>query len=768
MVQDQATHASKDDGKSGSGSPPLARIRTTWRSLIRLRSGIGPRLLASVLLFSSAITLLLTLLQLYLDYRRDVGTIENRMSAIERSYLPSLGEGLWNLDAQQLELQVDGILHLPAIRFVEVREATDRPDPMVVSAGSHQASAAVHREFTLFHRVHGADQRLGVLSIEATLDDVYRELRDRAIIILVSQGAKTFVVSFFILFIVHRLITRHLSAIARFLSGYDLRRSPPPLRLERPPPKRADELDQLVGAFNGMCASLQTAYGELRDSEQRFRDYTETASDWLWATDREHRFTFFSEQSGVFGYDWGKPIGKRRWDVAADFAWEPEKWREHIAALERCEPFRDFVYKVQRIDGSLGFVSASGKPVFDAEGRFSGYRGVASDLTDRRRAEQALQRSESYLAEAQRLSHTGSWGWNVATREITHWSQEIYQLYGFDPEAGIPPFEAHLQRIHPEDRARLAEAFERAIGDGAELELVFRIVLPDGATKYIRKIGHPVYAAVGEIVEFVGTDMDITERKRAEAEVREGERRYRAVEMELAHANRVATMGQLSASIAHEVNQPIAAAITNAHSALRWLGARPPDLEEVRQALGRIVRDGNRAGDVIGRIRDLIRKAPPRKDGLEINEAILEVIALTRGEVVKNGVSVQTQLAEGLPLIQGDRVQLQQVILNLIVNAVEAMSGVGEGSRELLISTGKAKSDGVLVAVRDSGPGLAPASLERLFGAFYTTKPGGLGMGLSICRSIIEAHGGRLWATANVPQGAVFQFTVPAHPDSAG
>jgi PAS domain S-box-containing protein len=768
MVQDQATHASKDDGKSGSGSPPLARIRTTWRSLIRLRSGIGPRLLASVLLFSSAITLLLTLLQLYLDYRRDVGTIENRMSAIERSYLPSLGEGLWNLDAQQLELQVDGILHLPAIRFVGVREATDRPDPMVVSAGSHQASAAVHREFTLFHRVHGAEQRLGVLSIEATLDDVYRELRDRAIIILVSQGAKTFVVSFFILFIVHRLITRHLSAIARFLSGYDLRRSPPPLRLERPPPERADELDQLVGAFNGMCASLQTAYGELRDSEQRFRDYTETASDWLWATDREHRFTFFSEQSGVFGYDWGKPIGKRRWDVAADFAWEPEKWREHIAALERCEPFRDFVYKVQRIDGSLGFVSASGKPVFDAEGRFSGYRGVASDLTDRRRAEQALQRSESYLAEAQRLSHTGSWGWNVATREITHWSQEIYRLYGFDPEAGIPPFEAHLQRIHPEDRARLAEAFERAIGDGAELELVFRIVLPDGATKYIRKIGHPVYAAVGEIVEFVGTDMDITERKRAEAEVREGERRYRAVEMELAHANRVATMGQLSASIAHEVNQPIAAAITNAHSALRWLGARPPDLEEVRQALGRIVRDGNRAGDVIGRIRDLIRKAPPRKDGLEINEAILEVIALTRGEVVKNGVSVQTQLAEGLPLIQGDRVQLQQVILNLIVNAVEAMSGVGEGSRELLISTGKAESDGVLVAVRDSGPGLAPASLERLFGAFYTTKPGGLGMGLSICRSIIEAHGGRLWATANVPQGAVFQFTVPAHPDSAG
>jgi PAS domain S-box-containing protein len=761
MVQDQATRASEDDGKPEAGSPPLAWIRTTWRSLNRLRSGIGLRLLASVLLFSSAITLLLTLLQLYLDYRRDVGTIERRMSEIEGSYLPSLGEGLWNLDARQLKLQVDGILHLPAIRFVEVREATDRADPMVVTAGSHQGNAAVHREFPIFHTFRGAEQRLGVLSIEATLDEVYRQLLDTAIVILVSQGAKTFVVSFFILFIVHRLITRHLAATAKFLSGYDLRRSPPPLRLERRPPQQADELDQLVGAFNSVYASLQSAYGELRDSEQRFRDYAETASDWLWAADRENRFTFFSEQSGAFGYDWGKPIGKHRWDVAADFALEPGKWREHIAAVKRCEPFRDFVYKVQRTDGSLGFVSVSGKPVFDSEGRFSGYRGVASDLTNRIRAEQALQRSEAYLAEAQRLSHAGSWGWNVATREITHWSHEIYRLYGFDPEAGIPPFEAHLQRVHPEDRAGLAEALERGIRDGAEFELVFRVVLPDGATKYIHKIGHPVYDSACDIVELVGTDMDITERKRAEAEVRESERRYREVEMELAHANRVATMGQLSASIAHEVNQPIAAAVTNAYAALRWLDLRPPDLEEVRQALGRIVNNGNRAGDVIGRIRDLINKTPPRKDGLEINEAIVEVIALTRGEVVKNGVSVQTQLADGLPIIHGDRVQLQQVILNLILNAVEAMSGVGEGSRELLISTGKAESDGVLVAVQDSGPGLTPASFERLFEAFYTTKPGGLGMGLSICRSIIEAHRGRLWATANVPQGAILQFTVP-------
>jgi C4-dicarboxylate-specific signal transduction histidine kinase len=261
--------------------------------------------------------------------------------------------------------------------------------------------------------------------------------------------------------------------------------------------------------------------------------------------------------------------------------------------------------------------------------------------------------------------------------------------------------------------------------------------------------------------------LDLTERKRAEAEARESERRYREVHMELAHANRVATMGQLSASIAHEVKQPIGAVSADARAALRWLDRRPPELEEVRQSLAGIVRANRRAADVIDRISELIKKAPPRKDRLEINGAISEVIELTRGEAVKNGVSVQTDLAQGLPLIEGDRVQLQQVILNLIMNAVEAMNGVGEGTRELLISTRKAEPNGVLVGVRDTGPGLPPTILERVFDPFYTTKSGGLGMGLSICRSIIVAHGGRLWAGANVPRGAAFEFTLSAHPEIA-
>jgi C4-dicarboxylate-specific signal transduction histidine kinase len=234
----------------------------------------------------------------------------------------------------------------------------------------------------------------------------------------------------------------------------------------------------------------------------------------------------------------------------------------------------------------------------------------------------------------------------------------------------------------------------------------------------------------------------------------------------LAHANRVSMMGHLAASIAHEVNQPIAAVVTNAHAAVRLLGAQPPDPDEVRQALGDIIKDGNRANDVIGRIRALVQKVPPRHDPLDINRAIVEATTLIRSELLSHRVALQIQLAQDLPEVQGDRIQLQQVLLNLIINAVEAMSAVNEGPRELLISSASNAGDSVLVAVRDSGPGLPPESFDRLFQAFHTTKADGMGMGLSICRSIVEAHGGRVWATANAPRGAIFQFTLPARRES--
>jgi C4-dicarboxylate-specific signal transduction histidine kinase len=264
----------------------------------------------------------------------------------------------------------------------------------------------------------------------------------------------------------------------------------------------------------------------------------------------------------------------------------------------------------------------------------------------------------------------------------------------------------------------------------------------------------------GQPVNVGNVCRDITDRKRAEAEARENDRRYRAMQMELAHANRVATMGQLTASIAHEVNQPIAATVTNAEAALRWLRAGSSHLEEVRQVLGSIIEDGTRAGGVIHRIRALMKKAPPRKDRLDINEVILEIIEITRGEAMKNGIAVSTELADQLPVVEADRVQLQQAVLNLIVNALDAMAAA-DAPRELRISTATVEAGGLRVAVQDSGPGLKAAMLERVFESFYTTKPTGLGMGLSICRSIIEAHGGRLWASANQRRGSTFQFTLP-------
>ncbi len=291
--------------------------------------------------------------------------------------------------------------------------------------------------------------------------------------------------------------------------------------------------------------------------------------------------------------------------------------------------------------------------------------------------------------------------------------------------------------------------------------------------EYFRKDGSRVPVLMGGAMfeqsrnQGVSFVLDLTERKRAEAEARDSERRYRETLMELAHANRVTAMGQLTASIAHEVNQPIAATVTNAQAALRWLGAQPPHLGEVRDSLGRIVEDGKRAGNVIGGIRALINKVPPRKDRFDLNEAVLEMVALTRSEVLKHGILLQTELAPGLPGVDADRTQLQQVILNLILNAIEAMGGIDEGTRELRINTEREAAGGVLVTVRDSGPGLDPADLERVFKAFYTTKPKGMGMGLAICRSMVEAHGGRMWASANEPGGAVFQFTLPLERDES-
>jgi PAS domain S-box-containing protein len=320
--------------------------------------------------------------------------------------------------------------------------------------------------------------------------------------------------------------------------------------------------------------------------------------------------------------------------------------------------------------------------------------------------------------------------------------------------------------VHPADYPETAKAFYHAIQTGTPYQDVIRLRRADGEFRWYHAHGEPLRDRQGRIIQWYGLSVDIDEAKKAEDRLRCSESRLAEAQLELAHANRVATMGQLAASITHEVNQPITAAVTYALAARRFLSAEPPNFHEADDALSLIVREGNRAGEVVGRIRALIKKAPPRKDAVAINDAILEVIALTRAEAANNSVSVRTQLAEGLPHIRGDRVQLQQVLLNLIINAIEAVRDIGEKEREVLISS-RNEPEGVSVEVRDSGPGFVPAAPDRVFEAFYTTKPDGLGLGLSICRSIIEAHNGRLWASANVPRGAVFGFIAPAHQAAA-
>jgi PAS domain S-box-containing protein len=409
-------------------------------------------------------------------------------------------------------------------------------------------------------------------------------------------------------------------------------------------------------------------------------------------------------------------------------------------------------------DGTVKHVDADILPVFSATGELAEIIATAVDVTERRRAEEALRRGEAWLAQAQRLSHTGTWVMNGTTRRFLYWSDESYRIWGFDPLQGLPSREEMWGRIHPGDRERLWEEVQEALREQRDFFEEFRILLPDGRVKYLEANTHHEFSPLGALLEVVCTNVDVTERKRAQDE----RERLRQLEADLAHMNRVSTMGELAASLCHEILHPIATARNNARAGMRFLEMNPPNLDEAREALGCVVRDADRAKDIVGRIRNQIKKAPPRKERFDLNEAINEVIVLVRSAIAKNRIAVSTHLMDGLVPIRGDRVQLQQVLVNLILNAVEAMSSVEDGVRELLIRTEQSETSVVLFAVHDSGPGIDPANLERVFEPFYTTKASGIGMGLSICRTIINGHGGRLWMSANKPRGAVFQFTLPA------
>ncbi len=379
---------------------------------------------------------------------------------------------------------------------------------------------------------------------------------------------------------------------------------------------------------------------------------------------------------------------------------------------------------------------------------------AANDLRAIAERKEELRRSEAFLAEAQRLSLTGSFSWRVSTDDIT-WSEQLYRIFEFDQGTPVT-LELIGTRVHPEDIPLLHDIIERARGAGTDFEYEQRLQMPDQSIKYLHVVAHGTRDEDG-LLEYIGAVQDVTARRLSEQALRKAQ-------SELAHVARVTTLSTLTASIAHEVNQPLSGIITNASTCLRMLDADPPNVAGARETAQRTIRDGNRASDVITRLRALFGKQSTTTEAVDLNEATREVIALSLSELQGGGVVLRAELADGLPRVTGDRVQLQQVILNLLRNASDAMSGVDDRPRQLLIRTEREGGDRVRVTVRDAGVGIGPQAMDRLFDAFYTTKSGGMGIGLSVSRSIVEKHHGRLWVEQNDGPGATFAFSIPGEP----
>src|SRR6516164_5967768 len=619
-------------------------------------------------------------------------------------------------------------------------------------------------------------------------------------------------------------------------------------------------------------------YRDVADREGKIRRLVDANIIGIFIADREGRFLEANDAFlRILGYDREDLVSSRvRWTDLS-----PPEWRERDmltqAELNSTGIVQPFEKEYFRKDGSRVPVLVGAALFKDGGDRLA----FVLDLTERKRAEDRLRRSEAWLSQAQRLSRSGNWVYSATTKQFIYWSDESYRIWGFDPLQGLPSREDMRQRIHPDDRDRVRETVQEAVRQKTDFTTEFRILLPDGTVKYLEGTSHHLFSSEGALLEAMNSTVDVTERKRTEQALRESERSLRSaidgipglvavlapngdleavnrqifeycgqsleelrnwgtngtihpddlphlaevftksiaagvpygtearvrrfdgefrwfeirgipirdasdrivrwyslltdtedrtqalarlqqMQSDFAHMNRVSMMGELAASLSHEILHPIATARNNAWAGMRFLEMSPPNLDKAKVALSCILRDADRAKDIVGRMRDQIKKAPPRKERFDLNEAISEVIDMVRSAIVKNGIALSTRLMDGLVPVWGDRVQLQQVVVNLVLNALDAMSSVESGPRELSIRTEQSQTGGILVAVSDSGSGIDPGNLERVFEPFYTTKSSGVGMGLSICHTIINSHGGRLWVDANEPLGAVFKLTLPA------
>jgi PAS domain S-box-containing protein len=503
-------------------------------------------------------------------------------------------------------------------------------------------------------------------------------------------------------------------------------------------------------------SALQLSRARVENAERELRLTLDTIPTLAWRTGADGFAEYLNKPwLDYTGLSLEQALGWE-WQVAIhphDQAHLLSEWQRILAAgkLDEVEA------RMRRYDGAYRWFLFRPAPCYDESGRVVRWYGTNTDIEDRKRAEFALQRSEAYLAEAQKLSRTGSIGYNVTTGEF-FWSEETYDILGFDRTVE-PSMDAALSRVHPDDHAFVLRQVERATHRESNFDYEHRLLMPDGQMKHVHVVAHLVKNASGS-EELLGALMDVTQAKKAQEDLH-------AAQAELAHASRVATLGEISASIAHEVNQPLAAIVANGQACLRFLNHESPDLNDVRGALQWVVKDGNRAAEVIQRVRTLVKKTDTQKVALDVNDAINDVVALLQRELAAHRVWLKLDLADDLPKVFADRVQLQQVVMNLIMNGAEAMQEVADRPRILTIRSSSEDGQQVAVAVKDCGLGLTAESQDRLFNAFFSTKPGGLGIGLSICRSIIEVHGGRLWASANPDHGATFQFALPLAEDAA-